>query len=298
MTSINDLITPNTGLPGSASGAAQVAADRLLADAQTQLGPDLAALRHGLAGLAANHPGLAAEAREFVLAGLTPVQAGQLLAQQAAPATAAPAAPGPKPSTATDLAVPKTPALAPTDVRFSAANQAVFDAQWAANFPGGKSKEKGATITFDRKTGAVGTANVGGLGSTAGTFSPDLTVKNPKATGVLGIFHTHPYDASEGGHTGVSLSGGDAAYLINSKQNLIVAQSGDKQFMYLKTGKTPASVDFAALNQAQNDRIGALMAKGADFDAASRQAASETATKYGLAYYEGSNGSFQRINPR
>jgi hypothetical protein len=174
----------------------------------------------------------------------------------------------------------------------------VFNAQWKASFPGGTSKEQGATITFDKKTGKISTENVGGLGSTSGSFNPNLAVKDPKTTGVLGIFHTHPYDKSEGGFTGVSLSGGDAAYMINNKQNVIVAQSGTKQFMYLRTDKTPASVDFTKLNDSQNARIAALVTKGYTFDAASRVAASETATKYGLAYYEGSNGTLTRVNPK
>jgi type VI secretion system secreted protein VgrG len=221
---------------------------------------------------------------------LTPVQQGEALREAAKTKDT--------PSTATDFAIPKTPANAPSQIRFSPDVQKVFDAQWNASFPGGKSLEQGATLTFEKKTNTVGVQNVGGLGSTSGSFSPDTTLKDPKKDALLGVFHTHPYDKTEGGHTGVSLSGGDAAYMINGKQNVIVAQSGTQQFMFMRTAKTPASVDFAKVDAANNKRIGDLMAKGDDFATASRTAARETAVKYNLAYYEGANGVLNRISPK
>lgn len=93
------------------------------------------------------------------------------------------------------------------------------------------------------------------------------------------------------------MSGGDAAYLINNKQNLIIAQSGEEQFMYLRTGETPASVDHVALNNAQNARITQLISSGSDFSSASKTAAIETARNNGLAYYEGVGGVFKRVDP-
>lgn len=114
---------------------------------------------------------------------------------------------------------------------------------------------------------------------------------------MLGIFHTHPYDQSEGGYTGVSLSGGDAAYLINNKQNMIIAQSGTEQFLYLRTAETPSFVDPAALNNAQNDRISQLVTNGGNFSQASKTAAIETAKANGLAYYEGAGRLLTRVYP-
>jgi type VI secretion system secreted protein VgrG len=85
--------------------------------------------------------------------------------------------------------------------------------------------------------------------------------------------------------------------MINNKQNLIVAQSGQQQFMYLRTAETPGSVDYSVLSNSQNVRISELMDEGLDFSAASKQAAVETAKENGLAYYEGTGGIFNRVVP-
>jgi type VI secretion system secreted protein VgrG len=159
--------------------------------------------------------------------------------------------------------------------------------------PGGVSREQGGTIVADSK-GRLSLQNMGGDGSTSGSFTPKLTLNDPAKYNVRGVFHTHPYDKSEGSYTGVSLSGGDAAYLINSGQSIIVAQSGAKQFAYVRTAKTPSAVDAAVLDKAQNDRIATLVGQGYSFPQASRQAAVETAKNYGLAYYEGRGGTLVR----
>jgi type VI secretion system secreted protein VgrG len=194
-------------------------------------------------------------------------------------------------ATKATLATPASADKAPKEVNFSGM-QSDFDKQWASSFPGGKSQEHGGTIVSDA-SGNLKLANM--ASGKSGSFSPNLNVS--KGESVEGVFHTHPYDKVEGGYTGVSLSGGDAAYLINTKQNVIVAQSGNDQFMYVRTGATPASVDAVALNNSQNARIAELTTKGASFDAATRQAAQETAKSQGLAYYEGSGGVLKRVYP-
>lgn len=297
-----------SGALGSLGSDLSGAVGKLIADSLTGFGLDFGKLAQGLAEAAKLNPAGADQAFAAVNARLSPVEQGQLLAAKdkapaaaakAAPAAAAtPAAAKAAASKGADFAVPKSPAAAPKTLRFSAANQKVFNNLWSQSFPAGKSKEQGGTLAFDKKTGTVSIQNLGGSGSTSGSFSPNNTLNDPKKDAVLGAFHTHPYDKTEGSYTGVSLSGGDAAYMINEKHNLIVAQSGTKQFMYLRTAKTPAHVDFNALNDAQNARIGVLTSKGMDFAVASRQAASETATKYHLAYYEGSNGTLTRVNPK
>jgi type VI secretion system secreted protein VgrG len=123
-------------------------------------------------------------------------------------------------------------------------------------------------------------------------YEPNLSVGQGQT--VQGNFHTHPYDT---GVTGASLSGGDAAHLILSRQNVIIAQSGSDQFMYLRTAQTPDRVDAAALNNAQNQRIRQLMLQGGTPAAATQQAAAETARTYGLAYYQGKNGIFHKVGP-
>lgn len=200
-----------------------------------------------------------------------------------------------KPPTANLLPAntPSTPADAPKEVNLSSM-QGTFDQLWGSSFPNGKSQEFGGTFVRDAKTGVYSILNTGGGNS--GSFPPNLNVPNGKE--VMGIFHTHPYDATEGNHTGVSLSGGDAGYLINKQQAVIMAQSGADQFMYMRTAQTPNYVDFTALNNTQNNRLSELMNNaGKSFSEASKQAAKETATNYGLAYYEGFNGKLTRVTP-
>ena len=185
----------------------------------------------------------------------------------------------------------KTPGDCPKQFDMSGMNKD-FDQQWANSFPGGVSQEQGGTIVSN---GAGKLKLINTAGGTSGSFSPNLSVgANEK---VEGIFHTHPYDLSEGGYTGVSLSGGDAGFLINGKQNLIVAQSGKEQFMYMRTDSTPDIVDSVSLNNAQNSRIAELLGKGSSFSDASKIAAQETAKSLGLGYYEGSGGVFSRVYP-
>ena len=212
-----------------------------------------------------------------------------------APAASAPApaasALSPAASTRSTLAAPATPQQAPARVDLSPM-QSDYNQLWSQSFPNGQSQEHGGTIVSD-PSGKLSLINTGG--GQSGSFGPNLAT-GPNQS-VTGIFHTHPYDASEGGYTGVSLSGGDAAYMINQKQDVIVAQSGSDQFMYMRTQASPASVNAAALNNAQNARIGVLQGQGMGFSDASRQAARETATQYNLAYYEGSNGVLNRVVP-
>jgi rhs element vgr protein len=187
------------------------------------------------------------------------------------------------------LSPPATPEEAPNQVDLSHL-QGQFDSLWGQSFPNGKSQEFGGTLVSD-KDGNIKLVNTGG--GTSGTFSPDLNVGADEK--VLGVFHTHPYDNSEGGHTGVSLSGGDAGYLINKKQDVIIAQSGTQQFMYMRTGQTPDSVNFQQLNAQQNQRIGEIArTQNIGFSQASQIAAQETAASHGLAYYEGQDGIFTK----
>lgn len=188
---------------------------------------------------------------------------------------------------------PATPDDAPKEVNLSSM-QGTFNQLWGSSFPNGKSQEFGGTIVKDIKSGEYSILNTGGGNS--GSFSPNLNVPNGKE--VMGVFHTHPYDKTEGLHTGVSLSGGDAGYFINKQQAVIIAQSGTDQFMYMRTAQTPSQVDYNVLNNAQNKRISELMTNaGKSFSEASKQAAAETATNHGLAYYEGSNGKLTRVTP-
>ncbi len=161
------------------------------------------------------------------------------------------------------------------------------------SYPGGHSQEHGGTLVSD-SDGNMALANAGaGQRPNAGSFSPDLSA--PAGDKVLGIFHTHPYDASEGNYTDVSLSGGDAAYMVNNHHDIMVARSGDGLFIYEPTSATPGHVDFEQTNNDQNARIGQLVNGGMGFPEASRQAAAETADRLHLKYYEGKGCSADEV---
>lgn len=213
---------------------------------------------------------------------------------QAAQDGAAPAAP--PPATADDLKVPKTPQDAPETINLSKM-QGAFDELWGKSFPDGKSQEQGGTVVSDGK-GNLSVVNTGG--GTDRSFSPDFNVGSGQTA--VGTFHTHPYDASEGGDTGVSFSGDDAASLTNGslahpQYSVDVLQSGEQQFAYLRTEKSPLDVDAAVVHRNHAARFAELQAQGQNFAEASRTAASEMATNLGLAYYEGQNGVLKRVNP-
>lgn len=289
--------------------------DQILSRNASRLGFDIAGLAADLGRVNAENPDLGAQLGQFIQTQLTPVEIGQLLSGRYSGGSNSPlqaptfydensistvsrpanaeADTAPPTTRASDIASVAASGNAPTRIEFAPEVQKVFETLRQRSFPGGKSKEQGGTIVADVQ-GRLSLQNIGGEGSTSASFSPKLTLQDPTKYSVRGIFQTHPYDSAEGSYTGVSLSGGNAAYLINSGQNIIVAQSGPKQFAYVRTNKTPGSVDGTKLNADQNARIADLIDKGYTFPQASRMAAAETATSYGLAYYEGSGGSLAR----
>lgn len=167
-------------------------------------------------------------------------------------------------------------------------NQSMNDL-WGKSFPDGKSQEFGGMIVQD-SNGKMSMVNQ--KGGNSGSFLPDRTL--PPGTKEVGLFHTHPYDKTEGGYTGVSFSGADISIAANRSEPSYV-QSGATQFLALPTKATPTDTDYKALNAAQNARIQQLVDSGVPMDQASRTAAQETAQKLNMAYYEGSNGVLNRV---
>ncbi len=190
----------------------------------------------------------------------------------------------------------KSPASAPMTIRFPQAMAAAYQTMRRGSFPGKKAMERGATIVADGD-GRLSIQNIGGLGSDAGSFTPNLTVANPAKYTVVGVFHTHPYDAAEGWVNGVSFSGADLAYLLENQHIMVVAQSGPRLFAALRTALSPQAVDYEATDSAQNAAIEALQAKGRTFQQASRIAAQAAAPGLGLAYYQGKQGVVTRVSP-
>ncbi len=177
---------------------------------------------------------------------------------------------------------PKTVTL-PPDV-----NKAIQDG-YKASFPKGKSQEHGGTLVKDSK-GNIKVVNAGS--GTSGTFSPNRTVG--KGETIVGTYHTHPYDKSEGGHTGVSFSGADIAYAHYYKEPIYV-DAGDKQFMITGTKSTP-NVPHAEISSAWDKEFKKLLKSGKSMQDASAGATNAVAQKYNMAYYEGKNGTLKKVS--
>ena len=157
------------------------------------------------------------------------------------------------------------------------------------SFPGGKSQECGGTLVRDDK-GNIQVVNEGS--GTSGTFSPNRTVDSGQK--IIGTYHTHPYDASEGGHKGVSFSGSDIAYASYYKESIYV-DAGTKQFMIMPTQATPAT-NATTLKNEWNKEYGDLLKAGKSVPDASAEATTKLAKKYDIAYYEGTNGKLKRVS--
>jgi hypothetical protein len=156
------------------------------------------------------------------------------------------------------------------------------------SFPGGKSQERGATLVQDNK-GNIKVVNESS--GTSGTFSPNRTVGSGEK--IIGTYHTHPYDASEGGHTGVSFSGADIAYANHHKEPIYV-DAGTKQFMIMPTQAT--NVSTATINSEWNTEFSNSLNSGKSITDASAEATNKIAKKYDMAYYEGKNGTLKRVS--
>jgi type VI secretion system secreted protein VgrG len=160
---------------------------------------------------------------------------------------------------------------------------------YSNSFPGGKSQERGATLIKD-SSGNIGFVNEGT--GTSGTFSPNRTV--PAGDNVIGTYHTHPYDDSEGGYKGVSFSGADIYYADYHKEPIYV-DAGTNQFMIMPTNETPA-MDQATVQREWDAAFKAASDSGKGFAEASRAASNEIAKKYKMAYYEGCNGTLNKVS--
>lgn len=156
------------------------------------------------------------------------------------------------------------------------------------SFPGGTSQERGGTLVTDA-SGKVRVVNEGS--GTSGTFSPNRNVGSTQT--IIGTYHTHPYDASEGGHRGISMSGADINYAIYHNEPIYV-DSGNKQFMIMPTSATSATS--AQVNSTWDAEFQSQLASGASFQDASSAATNKTAQTYGMAYYEGDNGTLTKVS--
>lgn len=286
-------------------------ADTLLLHAVSPYGPDIGQLRAGVSLIGETSRPLADATRNALSTQLSPLQAGALTAAadedsggifdfiiDLVRSFSADAARAEGATFASDLDGIASPSGAPSSVTFTSGTQNFFDRQWDNSLPGGYPDEQGGTLVFDRDTGLIRLVNLEGgfsFSRGGGTFTPDRYVGDSAEIGTLGVFHTHPYSAAEGGYTGVSFSGGDFAAMFEAGDTMEVVQSGDQQFMLLRTEKTPTNLDPAVVGERVDARFESLLDRGYDFAEASNLAAEWGAREYGLAYYEGSNGTLNRV---
>lgn len=180
-------------------------------------------------------------------------------------------------------------------------NDGLADA-WKDSFPNGRSQEQGGMLvqkgdgTLEFRRGAAGDS---------GSFSPNYGDLKDGET-LIGLVHTHPYDATEGGHTDVSFSGADIANLVSRRDPMKMVQSGDGQFMVIRTQEFDARVnklDDAGKQQLYDDmkadyqRVFNQDTDKHTFAERNDRAAESVAKKYDLAYYTGKNGSLNRKTP-
>ncbi|EGY01671.1 hypothetical protein AZA_62341 [Nitrospirillum viridazoti Y2] len=217
-------------------------------------------------------------------------------------------------STASDFAIPASPAAAPKDFVFAQSFNDRVHTYWqeslapllaahGAKPPVGQKEwviEEGATIVARKDNGSLELQNEGGLPRekdiSEREFRPDLNLKEPGKYILLGTVHTHPYDS---GVTGASFSGNDVDYLMSEPISFSFVQSGESQFLFLKTKQTPKMFNHVDVKNYQDKRIHDLGQENPSLSMAraSSIANVEVAREYHLAYYEGSNGKLSRVYP-
>ena len=197
-------------------------------------------------------------------------------------------------SNAEDISGVASIGTAPSQIRLPSSLERVIVAEWRKSNPGNTSLEHGGTIVSDA-SGNLSAQNLGGLGSTSGTFTIDTTIRDSSRYTLVGSFHTHPYGRNS--YSGVSFSAGDIGNLVNAtNQTLKIVKSGNREFALVRTSTTLNSVNVAQLTAQYNALVSELVGNGRTFQQATRIAAQEAATSVGLAYYQGSNGILNRAN--
>lgn len=183
---------------------------------------------------------------------------------------------------------------APDSVKLPAAVDKSMQDGYKRSFPGGKSQEQGGIIVKDKDGKYVMRDAPAG---DSGSMTPNYGDKKATDT-LIGVGHTHPYDASEGGHKGVSFSGADLARLALVADRIAVVEAGGTQFLAARTaefdklleGKNQAQKRalFNEINTHWDTKFAAGGAKG--IVKAAEAATKSTCDKYHLIYYKGASG--------
>ncbi len=180
--------------------------------------------------------------------------------------------------------------------------KAGLDNAWKDSFPKGKSQEQ-AGVLVRKADGSLEWKRVvdGVSGSlTGGTFRIDYGALVGKGETLVGAAHTHPYDASEGGHKDVSFSGADFARLTVVPDPQHYVKAGDSVFMIARTPafETLVKTDGAAkvagdINKTWNDTFAA--AKGT-LQERVETAVKAVSQKYGFDYYSGKGDTLTKVD--
>ena len=183
-------------------------------------------------------------------------------------------------------------------IKLSKTVYAQMNKSWNQSFDKNRtSTERGGTFTINRSQKAFEFVNLGGVGSTSGTFQPNINI-NKKTHVLVGTFHTHPYGKNDGAWDGANIpfSGGDFATMDDFDEAVSLNQSGKNVYALVMTSKTPKNLDSAeGFYQTQFDNEYAKQLKNGlssknSAEKAGEQATKKTAKQYNMMYFKGENG--------
>ena len=183
-------------------------------------------------------------------------------------------------------------------IKFSDEIYSQMNKSWNQSFDkSNNSTERGATLTVNLSKKAFEFVNIGGNGSSSGTFAPDINI-DEKENVLIGTFHTHPYGKNDGALDGVFLpfSGGDFASMGDLDEAVSVVQSGENVYVLAMTSKTPTNLESAEgfFDDHFKTELNKQIKAGLEIkDAASKAgefAVKKTAKKFNMMYFKGKNG--------
>ncbi len=177
-----------------------------------------------------------------------------------------------------------------------------LDSAWKDSFPGGKSQEQ-AGVLVKKADGSLEWKRVvhGTSGSlTGGTFTIDYSKLVGSGETLVAAAHTHPYDASEGGHENVSFSGADFARLTVVPDPQHYVKAGDSVFMIQRTAAFDAQVAKDGAGKVAGD-INSLWNSTFSGTSGTIQEKAEKATravaqKFGFDYYAGKGDTLNKVD--
>lgn len=204
----------------------------------------------------------------------------------------------------------KTPAAAPREIsvpfavnaRFEALRQAHLDqARKTDNF----GKERCTTLVREKATGEL--TQINEVVGTGKSCEPQLTVDESKYE-LVGSFHTHvnlkqAFPGVDPADPNLAFSAGDVVFQSQQKYPISIAQGADRQYMLVRTEATRVftEAEAAAVKAEYAKQLNAASGGGGrlqGFEDVTLRLAKDLAEKNGFALYEGTNGTFTRVEPK